>query len=438
MRIIKRKIFLVLGAGLIMIVAGCGGGKDEKYRFFPHLDAPKPPQIGDGEAIAFIGEDFMVKPGFSSHLPLIVLGNAELTVIDGETGDNNLSNAPLFHSQIRIRPGRMNADEKGSFAFTLVDGFGTEKEAALLGMAGGADWALNASLRDKSLMRDYLAYSLASKLMPETPGARFCEVFFSAGEGLKYQGVYLLTEEPGAAEGISPTEDDKLRRIIYSEDPKVFSKYPEVINVDSFVDYFIINEFLQNYDAGLDSAYVRYGDRVILGPVRNNDRILGNTFPLPFDPEIITMQRTPFFERLTRDAVFLDRIEGRFSELRRNVLGDDTVIRLIDETAFFLGPARLRDWKRWSSEYTGIISLVPETADPEGVTTTEQTLTFEQELIKIKYLVIRHGRIMGNSIHRMTWQEDLFDSSYNTRRSTILIVAYCFLFILSVRIGRRG
>ena len=516
--------FLVLALGLSLFASGCQRKTGSQGRYFPHRDAPKPPKLTEEEAVVHIRDDFVVEQGFSSHLPLVIIDamgetilpsrswdpqrmaivpipgrrlfeRAEMTIIDRGNGENRLTDAPVLSSQVRIRLAGDPAMEnkKGYYAFTLVDRTGMESKMSLLGMDSGEEWVLIGSIRDKSLIRNYIAFCLAAEIMPETPNSRFCEVFFRQGEDFVYQGVFLLTEsvlqgvervkfslgkdrdkpqgfvllrdreDPGAVmlntwssreniidgrlslvypkdnvsiKAVTHIEEsiDKVEQIIYSEDPKVFIKYPEVIDMDSFVDYYLLNEFLQNYYAGSRSTYM-YRDtrgRIKLGPVWDSDCILGNNFPEPFDPENIAMQGAPYYDKLTKDVVFLDLLDSRFSRLRRGVLRDDVVIRLVDETAAYLRPAQLRDWKRWFKEYSG----QQDASDPEGIAAWDKIFAFEKEFVKMRYLSIVHSSILGNSMRRMSWKDDLLDSSFNTIFSTISVIIFFVLYLLAVRIGR--
>lgn len=468
----------------------------------------------EDEAVSHIGDDFSAEYGFYSHLPLVVidtrgielipsrssgyLEGVELSVMDQGLGNNRLSDEPVFRSFIRIRM-KDGDNKKGHFSFTLTESSGAETEMPLLGMNSGSGWILNGSIRDSSLMRNYLAYCLAGELMPDTPNTRFCEVFFREGEKYHYQGVFLLNEDvrPAAVLGnfsrkrdnktskeyivlrdrntangfmldtwgyrqgiidsrlslIYPKENnieagrfieinmDKAEKIIYSEEHKVFARYSDIIDIKSFVDYFVLSEFLQNYNAGFESTYmyVNSKGKIKLGLVWDSDCILGNNYPESFNPLNITVQNAPLFEQLTRDINFLNHLKSRYSELRRSFLAEDEVIRLIDETAAYLGPAQIRDWKRWAREYSGTAELVfpqPGPLGTEEIPVRINSVTFDQELIKMKYLSVLHANILGDSLHRMGWKENLFDSSYNTRSSTVLLVLFCFLYVAAVYIGR--
>ena len=74
------------------------------------------------------------------------------------------------------------------------------------------------------------------------------------------------------------------------------------LNVDTFVDYFIINEFFMNYDAGLHSTYLhqRIGDTLEIGPLWDFDGAMDN-----YDKDLGV-----FYETAMEVRSYLDLAEG--------------------------------------------------------------------------------------------------------------------------------
>lgn len=79
---------------------------------------------------------------------------------------------------------------KKPYSIELRDASGNENPVELLGMPEESDWALISNYNDKSLIRDALAQTLASRIMPYTPRTRFVELVVNN----EYLGVFLLTE----------------------------------------------------------------------------------------------------------------------------------------------------------------------------------------------------------------------------------------------------
>ncbi|MBQ7078937.1 MAG: CotH kinase family protein, partial [Fibrobacter sp.] len=66
-----------------------------------------------------------------------------------------------------------------------------KNKQTLLGMPKDRDWALISNYADKSLMKNYLMYHLATKMgMPYVPRCEYVELYLNK----EYLGVYLLTE----------------------------------------------------------------------------------------------------------------------------------------------------------------------------------------------------------------------------------------------------
>jgi len=88
--------------------------------------------------------------------------------------------------------------KKKSYALEIRDGSGQRSAAPLLGLPSESDWVLHGPYTDKSLMRNYLAYALASRLHLASPRTHFVELFIrQQAWGLAYQGVYLLVTASG-------------------------------------------------------------------------------------------------------------------------------------------------------------------------------------------------------------------------------------------------
>ena len=180
-------------------------------------------------------------------------------------------------------------------------------------MGANSEWVLNGPYLDKTLIRNKLMYDLSRELNGWAPDSRFVELFVDG----KYQGVYLAVEpvtngesrlrlaEFGLLSGETAyianrdrvdtgseeletygktagytnnamyleypsskkvTEKQKeyiendisqFEKVLYGDNfQDKWSGYQKYIDVDNWIDYFIINEFAMNYDAGNLSTYV--------------------------------------------------------------------------------------------------------------------------------------------------------------------------------------
>lgn len=398
----------------------------------------------------------------------------EIYIIDKSKGTNQLADQPTFKSQckLKIRGNSSGKYDKHQYLIKLLDENGKLDKKNVLGMGKDSEWILNVSFVDKSLLRNYLAYTTAGELMPYTPDTRFCEVVWKDQEGYRYEGVYLMMESikvgknrvdlPKYSEnsqfipallrrdryndkkimldnygtrnqltygylGIEyPSQEnitekgvqkiteqiDRLEQALYADSWNEFVKYRDYIDMQSFVDYFILNEFFLNYDAGYNSTYMymNYSGKLIMGPVWDFDQAMGN------DPENVANLYTtafhsaPWFNRILRDPVFTEAIIQRYEELRASILSDEAISTFLKETIDYLGPAIDRDWARWGYFYTAGNYLKSEDSDP----TDRNTKTHQEEVDKILNVLSVHG----------SWMEEHLDSLYQFKSLSLEDASY--------------
>lgn len=445
------------------------------------------------DPLAAIGEDFTVDiTKFSSHLPLVILDTngteppihtyldateerflaiegvepyvvGKISVIAQEDGENTVLDKPQVSSYMRIKR-RGNSSmlyEKAQWLLKLETAYGEENDLDMLGMGKEHEWILNGSMFDKSMLRNYLAYSTAASFMPYVPDSRYCEVLLKEGEQYTYQGVYLLMEnikqgedrvdiekyhpkddfnsylvrrdryEEGVnildtyavangycaeyfellypskrrvtPEMLAYVEDDisAIEKILYAEKEDVFRTYAEVIDVDSFVDYFLLNEFFASYDAGNFSTYFYkdVGGKLKMGPVWDFDGTMDNYKQEALDTDALAMQTKPWFAQLCKDERFIKKLEARYVELRRGPFSEQAIANKIDEIVAHLGGAQEREWSRWGHWYTteNEYSLLPE-KDADGKILIRNAVTFEDEIYRLKTVLREHSRQMPEAL----------------------------------------
>ncbi len=136
--------------------------------------------------------------------------------------------------------------------------------------------------------------------------------------GLRYPSKIYVTPKM-----IDYIEKDisKIEKILYSDNSSEFSTYPDYINVDSFIDYFIINEYFGNYDAGNNSTYMykELGGKLSIGPVWDFDGAVDNFTEKPMNVKAMAFQTAPWFDRLTKDKSFVLKLQKRYAQLRRTL-----------------------------------------------------------------------------------------------------------------------
>ena len=335
---------------------------------------------------------------------------ASVSVVDHAEGNNHPADAPTLQSTIDIRV-RGNSsryfDKHGYLVKTLTDDGAASRDVAMLGMDAFDEWALHGPYLDKTLIRNYMWYNLAGEIMDYAPNVRFCEVLLNG----VYQGLYVMTEtvSSGADARLKLTEPSKdtvqtsyalrldrgsgnevknietfsqyaLRNlqdmdIVYpgtkwltperaawiAQDFSDFEKslysydydtepyaWWEQADMSSFVDYFILNEFTCNYDAGWLSTYI-YRD--VRGKYKMciwdfNSACDNYSHPVT-EPQHFELQHNVWYYMLSRDEKFINAVIDRYRELRQGVLSDAYLNGYMDAVVEWLGPAVERNFSVW-------------------------------------------------------------------------------------------
>lgn len=283
------------------------------------------------------------------------------------------------------------------------------KEVSLAGMGANSEWVLNGPYLDKTLIRNKLVYDLARELNGWAPDTRFVELFVDG----EYQGVYLAVEpvtngesrlrlaEFGLLSGEtayivsrdrSDTESGELKTwgktagytnnslyIGYPSKNKITEKqkayiqkdisefeqvlygknfsdkrigYQAYIDIDNWVDYFIINEFAMNYDAGNLSTYIykELGGKLQLA-VWDFNNGFDNFQNSVKSTDILHTVKNSWIERLWQDEAFRKRVCERYVQLRKTILSDEHIAEKIASYQEELGEAVDRNFKVWGYSF---------------------------------------------------------------------------------------
>ena len=132
--------------------------------------------------------------------------------------------------------------------------------------------------------------------------------------------------------------------------------------MDSFAEYFILNELMVNYDAGSYSTYI-YKD--ISGKYKmcvwdfNNacDNYQEGSF---MTVQHFELQNKPWFAMLMKDEDFVECVIEKYKTLRKTVFSDEYLNEYIDGVIEYLGPAIERNNERWASSFSDDTLLQPE------------------------------------------------------------------------------
>lgn len=129
--------------------------------------------------------------------------------------------------------------------------------------------------------------------------------------------------------------------------------YRKYIDVDSFIDFAIINEITKNIDGGEVSTYYHkdIGGLMNAGPIWDFDQSMGNT-PIEEinEPTGFRMVNVIWYERLFQDEAFVKRYKTKYKQYRNTIWSDNNIDNLIDEAMLELGPSTDRNRERWYKE----------------------------------------------------------------------------------------
>lgn len=426
-----------------------------------------------------------------------------LTLIDNESGYNHLEDEPSKESQMRIRM-RGNSSmryDKHQYLIKLEHEDGSKNKMNLLGMGKESDWILNISMIDKALMRNKLALDTAAQILPNIPDAKYCEVLWKDGDTYTYEGVYLLMEPVevsenrvqvmdqaanlpfmpallrrdrikedgvflqntaswnktyyGYLEVLYPKEEDIMpgnleklnaqietfEQTLLSDDPEVFIQYRDLINIDSFIDYFLINEFFGNYDAGNNSTYF-YIDRngkITMGPVWDFDGAMDNWHQEAANTEVMSFLWAPWFCDMIKDSEFIRLLDKRFQELREGPLSDENIHNLMISYLEEMGPAADREYARYGYYYTS------DNLSPAEDGTDRNVDSLWEEAERVMKNLHDHGEYMEEHLRDQVYLSDtsitepLISNTWSELVSMdFLPVLFVGVFLISIVLIQRG
>ena len=350
--------------------------------------------------------------------------DVSFVIVDNQTRNNHPSDEATLTTtaQIRVRGHSSRLFEKSPYQLDFVDENGEAAPAAVMGMPAHSEWVLYGPYLDKSLVRNYMWYNIAGEVMEWAPNVRYCELILNGEYRGLYLMVETITDGEDCRLNLSTTEQNVKttgyllrgdrttqedlggQRDIYTYLERMLTlrtdiliKYPgrssltqelrqeieldyaafekalysydydtddygywNYIDVDNFVDYFLINEFSLNVDAGRYSTYI-YKD--LSGKFKLAVWDFNNAcdnFPTdPLTPDQINMVSHTWFFMLCKSEDFVERLLDRYDELRASVLNETYLLNYIDETLAYLGPAVERNNQRWNDAMTQWEPLTP-------------------------------------------------------------------------------
>jgi len=362
------------------------------------------------------------EPGVTVDLGIIDNGVGQINLISDPFNDYS------GEVYIEIRGSSSQSFPKKSYSFETRDSLGMNNNVSLLNLPPENDWVLYAPYSDKTLMRNVLTYKLGRELGHYAPRTRYCELVLNGDfigtyvlmekikqdanrvdiakllptdiTGDEVTGGYIIKIDKYTAGGsgwVSPfaPPNGSGQTISYQfHDPKDFELVPEqkayienyinefemvlngsdyldpilgyhqYLDINSFLDFLLINEISKNVDGYRLSTFLykdkdSNDDKIHMGPLWDFNLGFGNAnyyngelvegFAYNFnyvgsgDNNLI-----PFWwERFLSDTVFTNALKCRWEELRESAFHTDTIVTYIYNLAITLDDAQERNFVRW-------------------------------------------------------------------------------------------
>jgi CotH kinase protein/Secretion system C-terminal sorting domain len=337
---------------------------------------------------------------------------------------------------------------KKPYSIELRNELGEDLDAPLLGMPAHEDWALIMPYNDKTFMRDWIAHCLGGTALDWSPRSRYVELVLDGEyqgiyllietirrgndrvdiarlktddiDGVQRTGGYVLRMdkygESGGfggdfpsnyppiagswqqtyfqyhypkADAIQPEQAEYIQGFMTNfEDmmasPNYQSNYANWLDIDSWINYLLVQEVAKNVDGYRLSAYF-YKDRedidprLKMGPLW--DFNIGFGIGDYCDGALVTGWAKDFnnicgsdtwvihfwWEKLWNDPVFRQKLSERYTQLRAGVWQTDQLMSKIDSIRLLLEDASTRNFNKWPAlgNYIWPNAFVGQTFDSE-------------------------------------------------------------------------
>jgi hypothetical protein len=280
-------------------------------------------------------------------------------------------------------------------------------KSSLLGMPAYKRWNLLANYADKTLLRTEVAFKMGEILkdgLPWTPRSRQVQLYVNN----EYQGLCQLVEAIKIDENRVDIEeitrenpqrgyileidyrkkesfnfittrgvtfscsdpDENLDAVITGGTQTLFEKiktdvqyvedvlfsenftdpdngYRTYLDVESFIDWYLVNEITKNIDATVTSAFMYYdGERkkYCMGPIWDFDIALGNYVGAGEYTNGFYITRAVWVNRLFTDPAFVSQLKTRWNAKKSEF---SALRHYINERAAYIDSAQAQNFKRW-------------------------------------------------------------------------------------------
>mgnify|MGYP000417532036 FL=1 len=161
-------------------------------------------------------------------------------------------------------------------------------------------------------------------------------------------------------------------------------------DLDSFAEYFLINEFTCNYDVGGRSTYmykdIRGKYKMVIWDMNSCCNNFHNSY---MEPQGFHLKGITWFTMLMRDETFVNRVIELYRELRDTYLSDEYLTSYIDSVVAYLGPAIERNFEVWGYTFEEYRPLDPDSRNPR---------TYEDAVEQLREFCLERGAWMDENV----------------------------------------
>jgi hypothetical protein len=327
---------------------------------------------------------------------------------------------------IEIRGSSSQSFPKKSYGFETVNETGDNLNISILGLPAENDWVLYAPYNDKTFIRDIIAHKLFRQMGHYSSRYVLCELYLNNDyhgvyvlfekikqdknrvnitklestdiSGISLTGGYIFKiDKPTGADNegwassylsnietgkkinflfhdpsgskLVPEQKEYIKnflanfeKVLASENYASDEGYRTMIDVNSFVDYFILNEVSKNIDSYRTSSFYHKdrddkNNKLVAGPpwdynlgFGNANYYSGNTTTNWVHQEIPASdaRHIPFWwQRSLNDPVFYSTLKQRYTNFRNTALKTENIHKFIDSLALALKEPQARNYTVW-------------------------------------------------------------------------------------------
>ena len=360
------------------------------------------------------------EPGVLGYMRIIYRGPGQRNYLTDQTNPAYLNYSGRIDIEIRGSSSQVSPKKSYGLTTLMADNY-TKNNVSLLGMPAENDWILGGMVFDTALVRDYLCMNLSRKLGNYASRTQYCEVMVNND----YKGLYILEEKikaddnrvdvlkigtgdnvlpnlsggyiskadkttggdlvnwtmysfQGAAvdyihvlpkpedatfyqTGYIKNEFTKLETTAFNNDISPATGYPSIIDIPTFIDFMIINEFASNPDAYQYSTYFHKdrNGKLRAGPIWDMDLSYGNDLfmwgmdrsktNLWYFQDEFWNNGSRFWYDLFYNSTYKCYLSKRWNEIIRpgQPMYPDSIYAFIDKTVLMISEAVARDYTRW-------------------------------------------------------------------------------------------